>query len=246
MFLVKKLSSIYVLLRIHVSSPTSASFLTSTISRFCMLISRLAIIRGSIWFKHMQKDKQKSVMVMEFARPSTKLPTFHGSDKTTIVDQAVSYIKALEQTLENLEKVNEERLKSMSTTTLGDSSSENTYSREAFMADQAANPNNSAIPINSNPLLIPNYQTSTGFEIWSSPNLVLNVFSEDAQFSMCSTKKPCLFTTICFVFYKHNIEVLSSHISSRDNQRFYMVQAHACKERLRCISCGAKIRSSSS
>ncbi|KAF7810979.1 transcription factor bHLH95-like [Senna tora] len=211
-------------------------------------------------------------MVMEPARPTTKLPTFHGSgslsgggadsddhdniwtererrrkmrdmfgilhsmlphlhskaDKTTIVEEAVSYIKTLEETVENLEKVKEERLKSMSTTTLGNPSSENTYSREAFMADQAAELNNSAIPINSNPLLIPNYQTSTGFETWSSPNLVLNVSGEDAQFSICSTKKPCLFTTICFVLDKHNIEVLSSHISSRDNQRFYMVQAHTC------------------
>ncbi|KAF7810978.1 transcription factor bHLH95-like [Senna tora] len=158
-----------------------------------------------------QTDKQKSVMVMEPAHPTTKSPIFHGSgstgsgsggsadsddhdqistererrkkmrnmfgtlhsmlphlhskaDKITIVDEAVSYIKALEKTLENLEKAKEERLKSMSTTTLGDSSSENTYSREASMADQAAAPNNSAIPINSNPLLIPNYQTSTGFE----------------------------------------------------------------------------------
>lgn len=63
------------------------------------------------------------------------------------------------------------------------------------------------------------------FQSWSSPNVVLNICGDIAHLSVCSLKKRCLFTNICFVLDKYKIEVLSAQISSDDNRSYYLIQA---------------------
>lgn len=72
---------------------------------------------------------------------------------------------------------------------------------------------------------------SVNFQTWTSSNVVLNICGEAAQISVCSSKKPGLLTTICYVLEKHRIEVVSAHITSDSNRSMYIIQArviHAC------------------
>ncbi|GAB2291674.1 hypothetical protein Dimus_025928 [Dionaea muscipula] len=66
------------------------------------------------------------------------------------------------------------------------------------------------------------------FQTWTSSNVVLNVCGDEAQITVCSTRKRGLLTAICFVLDKYKIEVTSAHVSSNGNQTIFMIQAHAC------------------
>ncbi|RHN62177.1 putative transcription factor bHLH family [Medicago truncatula] len=157
------------------------------------------------------------------------------ADKSTIVDAAMKHIKNLEEIKEKLEKKKQEMLKSVSP--LGSESSVinsqwHPYeSREAFLADQGSssyNNNLSNAIVTSNPSnafsISPPQQV--GFQTWSSQNVVLNICGGEAQFCICSTKKPGLLTTIALVLEKHKIDVISANIMCNANGNFYMIMAH--------------------
>ncbi|MCD7465833.1 hypothetical protein HAX54_002008 [Datura stramonium] len=148
------------------------------------------------------------------------------TDKSTIVDEAVTYIKALQNTLQKLKKHKQERLQaSMKLPSVG---------REQFLADHGSTINPTAIiPTNFNnnksastPLLMNNIP-ATDFQTWSSPNVVLNICGEEAHISVCCLKKPTLFSTICYILEKHNIEIVSAQLSSDHYKNMFMIQTHA-------------------
>ncbi|MCD7449915.1 hypothetical protein HAX54_002219 [Datura stramonium] len=140
------------------------------------------------------------------------------ADKSTILDEAVSYIKTLQNTLQNLEEQKKERLQAgMKLPSVG---------REQFLADQGSAGNSAAITPTFTPLLMNNIP-ATSFQTWSSPNMVLNICGEEAHISICCPKKPALFSTICYVLEKHNIEIVSSQLSSDQYKNMFMIQAHA-------------------
>ncbi|KAJ7967471.1 transcription factor bHLH95-like [Quillaja saponaria] len=101
------------------------------------------------------------------------------------------------------------------------------YSREAFLADQVSSnlPTNNVPNTNPSTFSIPRYPVA--FQTFCNSNVVLNVSGDDAQISICSTKKACLFTAICCVLEKHKIDVITAHVSSDGSRNFYMIQAHA-------------------
>ena len=72
------------------------------------------------------------------------------------------------------------------------------------------------------------------FQTWASSNLVLNVCGGNTHFCICSGKKPGLFTVVCYVLDKHQIEVVSAHVSSDFHRMFFMIQAHVSATSL-CI-----------
>lgn len=151
------------------------------------------------------------------------------ADKSTIVDEAVSYIKTLQHTLQKLQRQKLERLQGAMNFSAYEPSlispPKLTDSREAFLADQASS-SNLAITT-AKPSNIPSVSKyPVLFQTWTSSNVVLNICGDEAQISICSPKKPGLFSTICFVLEKHNLEVLSAHISSDSNRSMYMIQAH--------------------
>ncbi|KAL4302239.1 hypothetical protein GQ457_10G020760 [Hibiscus cannabinus] len=172
-----------------------------------------------IWTERERRRKMRNM----FSGLQDLLPHLqHKADKSSIVDEAVSYIKTLERTLQNLEKQKEEKLQGC----IGLGYHEETpgsSSREAFMADGASS-NNKAINKPSESLSVS--QSAWQFQTWTSPNVVLNICGKEAQISVCSPKKPGLFATVCCILEKHRLEVTSAQVSSDSNRCMLMIQAH--------------------
>ncbi|WCJ17709.1 basic helix-loop-helix (bHLH) DNA-binding superfamily protein [Euphorbia peplus] len=183
-----------------------------------------------IWTERERRKKMRNM----FSNLHALLPQLPPkADKSTIVDEAVTYIKTLEQTLQKLEKQKQEKGKESTTICFDPPNSVPPHkipdSREAFLADQGSSSSNNAGTAaastnSSNLASISRYPVM--FQTWTSSNVVLNICGDEAQISVCSTKKPGLFTAICYVLEKHNIEILSAHVSCDSNRCFYMIQAH--------------------
>ncbi|CAN6438888.1 unnamed protein product [Victoria cruziana] len=124
-------------------------------------------------------------------------------DKSTIVDEAVAYIKQLQKTLQGLEKKKQE------------------MGREVFLADQVSC---STYQNGRGAMRFPQFPCS--FQTWTSPNVVLNICGEDAQIGICTTWKPGLLPSILYIFEKHKLEVMSAHISSDNLKCMYMFHTH--------------------
>jgi len=128
----------------------------------------------------------------------------------------VAYIKNLEKTLEKLEKQKQERVQCVSTFGCEPS---------MFVTGQGSSNNNisnAIIGTTSNALSFPVAFDKT----WASSNLVLNIFGDEAQFSICTAHKPGLMTTIGFVLEKYKIEVITANISCIGYGNACMIQAH--------------------
>ncbi|KAJ7013498.1 transcription factor bHLH95-like [Populus alba x Populus x berolinensis] len=174
-----------------------------------------------------ERERRKKMRTM-FCNLHALLPQLPPkADKSTIVDEAVNYIKTLQHTLQKLQKEKLERLQGAPT--LGYEPSliapqMQADSREAFLADQVSS-SNLAISTTKSLPSVSRYPVL--FQTWTSSNVVLNICGDEAQISICSPKNPGLFTTICYVLEKHNVEVLSAQFSSDCNRSMYMIQAHA-------------------
>ncbi|XP_075645569.1 transcription factor bHLH95-like [Castanea sativa] len=149
-------------------------------------------------------------------------------DKSTIVNEAVKYIKTLEHTLQTLQKQRIEKLQNgmiveYEAPLMITSQAEQLKLKEEFLANKESSKNFSMSAKTCQSLLIP-----PCFQIWSSPNVVLNLCgSDDAQISVCSLRKPGLLATIFKILEKHNLDVVSAHISSDNCRSLYMIHAHA-------------------
>ncbi|XVE93386.1 hypothetical protein REPUB_Repub01dG0187400 [Reevesia pubescens] len=188
-----------------------------------------------IWTERERRKKMRNM----FSNLHALLPQLPPkADKSTIVDEAVNYIKTLQQTLQKLQKQKLERLQgainfgyepklpSMMMTT----QKQVFESREASLADQVsssdlANISTASATNFSNSLSVSQFPVL--FQTWTSSNVVLNICGNEAQISVCSPKKPGLFTSICYILEKYKIEVISAHVSSDSNQSMFMIQAHA-------------------
>lgn len=167
------------------------------------------------------------------------------ADKSTIVDEAVNYIKNLQQTLHKLQKQKLEKLQTATTAFTYEPTTTTPQrlvsydiqsSREAFLADQGSCSTDLASATTTTPtttnhhvVVDPISTTSHSpviFQTWTSSNVVLNICGEEAHISVCSPKKPGLFSTICYILEKHKISVVSAHISTDSNRNMYMIQAH--------------------
>ncbi|XP_033513420.1 transcription factor bHLH95-like isoform X2 [Nicotiana tomentosiformis] len=176
-----------------------------------------------IWTERERRKKMRNM----FSNLHALLPQLPPkADKSTIVDEAVNYIKTLEHTLEKLQRQKLERLHGMATSIITSQklSADSIISREEFLADQGSTNNAAIRPTNNaaNPISMP-----AAFQTWTSPNVILNVFGEEAHISVCCPRKPGLLSSICYVLEKHKIEVVSAQISSNDHRSMYMIQAHA-------------------
>ncbi|GMP38334.1 hypothetical protein CsSME_00009618 [Camellia sinensis var. sinensis] len=152
------------------------------------------------------------------------------ADKSTIVDEAVTHIKSLQQTLQKLQRQKLERLHGLTPMNFDGQSSIITPqklpmdSREAFMADQVSSNNTNSNSSNALPVSLSRFPPL--FQTWTSPNVILNVCDDHAQNIVCSMKKAGLFTAICYVLEKHKLDVVSARVSSDQNRTMYMIQAH--------------------
>ncbi|CAN1192266.1 Transcription factor bHLH95 [Linum perenne] len=139
---------------------------------------------------------------------------FIKADKSSIVDEAITYIKTLQQTLQTLEKQKLKKLQGLSlldsehsavsvmtTTHLASASAEPT--REAFLAAQGPSKLSTLTTMMNTSSISPVLPAATVatptacvFQTWFSPNVVLNMCGDDAHICVCSRKKKGLLTTI--------------------------------------------------
>ncbi|KAJ4963513.1 hypothetical protein NE237_023452 [Protea cynaroides] len=174
-----------------------------------------------------ERERRKKMRTM-FTNLHALLPHLPAkADKSTIVDEAVSYIKTLQQTLQKLQKKKLAMLWGSSSTEFGSSSS-TVEPRELFLADQGYSNSSKNLAIttvnsSSNSLGFPRFPIS--LQTWSSPNVVLNVSGNDAQICVCTPKKPGLLTTALYVLEKHKLEVVTANISSDNYRSMYMIHA---------------------
>ncbi|KAH0451971.1 hypothetical protein IEQ34_019270 [Dendrobium chrysotoxum] len=172
-----------------------------------------------------ERERRKKMRNM-FTNLHALLPDLPSkADKSTIVDEAVSYIKALEQTLQNLQKQKLHQLmvdpSPTSTATL--------ESKVAFIADdQGKNSSrwNRKAPMFSSPTAVVLPRLPVCFQTWISPNVVLNVAGEEAFISICCVKKAGFLSAMLFLLDKYKVEVVSAHFSS-DNCSRSMCMVHA-------------------
>ncbi|KAG4110299.1 hypothetical protein ERO13_D13G040200v2 [Gossypium hirsutum] len=174
-----------------------------------------------IWTERERRKKMRNM----FSNLHALLPHLSPkADKSTIVDEAVKHIQTLEKTLQKLQKQKLDRLQEgPNPIDLGHQDT----SREAFMADQVLSGNDAAakdLIIKSNSVTVA--QPRLQFQTWTSSNVVLNICGKEAQISVCSPKKPGLFTSVCCILEKHYLEVISAHVSSQSNRSIFMIQAH--------------------
>ncbi|CAK9315801.1 unnamed protein product [Citrullus colocynthis] len=192
-----------------------------------------------IWTERERRKKMRNM----FTNLHALLPHLPPkADKSSIVDEAVNYIKVLQETLQKLHKQKLEKLNNNNNNNPSLSCSKIVHhplptTREAFLADQASSNND----MSSSTALLPHLSTTvtadnvisilppppSTFQTWTSSNLVLSVCGHHAHFCICSVKKPGLFAALCYVLDKHRIDVVSAHVSSDFHRSFFMIQAHA-------------------
>ncbi|CAG7875649.1 hypothetical protein HID58_018516 [Brassica napus] len=197
-----------------------------------------------IWTERERRKKMRDM----FAKLHALLPQLPPkADKSTIVDEAVSSIKSLEQTLHNLQMRKLEKLQY--------SSASNTTTTTAFPYDPSSSPTVLLTPISNQPHILPvgaasadsysreallaNQISSSSmnlpypcddptaeFDTWSTRNAVLNICGNEAFFSLCCPKdKSGVFTNMCYLFEKYNIDVIFASVSSNVFRSTYMIQA---------------------
>ncbi|BBG95220.1 basic helix-loop-helix DNA-binding superfamily protein, partial [Prunus dulcis] len=140
---------------------------------------------------------------------------------STIVDESVRYIKSLEKTLQTKQKQKLDKLQSTSALIASNTELAG-ETREAFLAEQQ-HPSKNLMVTNAFPASL----SPACFKTWFSPTVVVNICGPDAQFSVCSPRKPGLLTTILYILEKHELDVVSAHISSDQYRCMYMIHAHA-------------------
>lgn len=158
-------------------------------------------------------------------------------DKSTIVDEAVGYIKSLEQTFRNLERQKQERIQGALSSYNESSGSLNMTSRPPpppqriidsrpaslllLLPEQGENRSSTQTNNSNNPVSFSSLSGS--YPVWSSPNAVVNVSGSDAHISLWATKKPVLVSDIVVIIEKHRLEMVSCSINSDYFKCMYMI-----------------------
>ncbi|KAJ6971676.1 hypothetical protein D5086_025464 [Populus alba] len=179
-----------------------------------------------IWTERERRKKMRNM----FSSLHALLPQLPAkADKSSIVDEAVKYIKTLQQTLQTLQKQKVEKFQGAIIDyepSVITSLTDTVGSREASFAALGPSknfPSTSKMSQNSFSVSL----SPACFQTWFSPNVVMNMCGDDAQFSLCSTRKPGLLATVLYILEKHNLDVVSAHISSDQYRSIYMIHAHA-------------------
>ncbi|XP_068651523.1 transcription factor bHLH95-like [Aristolochia californica] len=177
-----------------------------------------------IWTERERRKKMRNM----FSSLHALLPQLPAkADKSTIVDEAVNYIKTLQHSLQKLQK---QRLEMIQGATMDFEpamvipQTAPYESRESYLADKGSSKNWAMV--NSAPAVsIPRLPHC--FQTWSSPNVILSVTGDDAHISVCASRKPGLLVTIFYILEKHRLQVITAHISSDYFRCMYMIHARA-------------------
>ncbi|XP_077240089.1 transcription factor bHLH95-like [Tasmannia lanceolata] len=172
-----------------------------------------------IWTERERRKKMRNM----FSNLHALLPHLPAkADKSTIVDEAVSYIKTLQHSLQKLQKQKLEMIRGATNDNKGSTND----SREAFLADQGASKSWDLMNPSSVASMVPQFPYY-GFQTWSSPNVILSICGDEAHISICTAKKPGLSPTIFYILEKHKLDVITTNISSDYFRSMYMIHARA-------------------
>ncbi|XP_034675635.1 transcription factor bHLH95-like [Vitis riparia] len=181
-----------------------------------------------IWTERERRKKMRNM----FSGLHALLPQLPPkADKSTIVDEAVNYIKTLQNSLIKLQKQRHEMQQGATAVdceqSIITSQALAPDTRETSLpAGDRSLKNYFSLPTNK-PNLLSVPSSSLCFQTWFSPNVVVSMCGNDAHISVCSSRKPGLLATIFYILEKHKLDVLSAHISSTQQRSIYMIHAHA-------------------
>ncbi|KAM0036093.1 putative transcription factor bHLH family [Helianthus debilis subsp. tardiflorus] len=179
-----------------------------------------------IWTERERRKKMRNM----FHQLHALMPQLHQKvDKAAIVDEAVDYIKTLQQTLQWLETKKVERLDGPSTKTTTGST------RESFLADQGSSIGKVSSSSSNSLISFPLSSTKI-FQTWVSSKVTLNVCDLDAHISICAPRKPGLLTAICYVLEKHKLEIVSADISTDELKSLFMIHVRVSNASLLSFS----------
>ncbi|CAA7405221.1 unnamed protein product [Spirodela intermedia] len=138
------------------------------------------------------------------------LESEHEDEYVAIVDEAINFSRSLEETLKGVEEASQEEDAPMEP-------------REASMTVEVKGLTDE----------IYNPRPQQEYEIcWASPNAVVSVTGDHAQISICSARRPGLLLTVAHVLEKHNLAVVSQHVSSDQFKDLILMHVQAeCHDR---------------
>lgn len=149
------------------------------------------------------------------------------TDKSSIVDEAITYIQTLEQTLKALQKQRLHKLRKPPKVVDLDSPLK-------IASAPTRSSRNSSIASNTPPLSTAPTSEAAGFRTWFFPNVVMNLCDKDAQICVCSSRKPGLLTTICYILERHKVEVVSANVCSDHQRSMFMLHVHVSLSKHTC------------
>ncbi|KAJ7516366.1 hypothetical protein O6H91_22G055500 [Diphasiastrum complanatum] len=168
------------------------------------LISLPSGKESHIWTERERRKKMNSM----FSSLQSLLPNLPPkADKSTVIDEAISYIQSLETTLLNAEVNRKAR----------------TCPSPSPSSDQRQPPQ-SSVPLSPSQAK----DMDLSFQTLSSPNALLNVCGTDAFVTVCSSRLSSL-ESLFSPLENDNLKVLNAHISTSGSKRFFNIHAQAEK-----------------
>uniref|UniRef100_A0ACD5ZEK7 Uncharacterized protein n=1 Tax=Avena sativa TaxID=4498 RepID=A0ACD5ZEK7_AVESA len=174
-----------------------------------------------------ERERRKRMSEM-FTRLHGLLPTLPDKvDKSSIVMEAIHYIKSLEGTLGELEKRKLEMQ----------------LAHGNFGAAASAGVSSSATPPAPPPVVLPGggiwpagaapappvtvaaAPAPVVLQTWSGPNVVLSLSGNDACINVCVARRPGVLSMVMAVLEKHSIDVVTSGISSDTGRSMFTIHA---------------------
>ena len=156
-------------------------------------------------------------------------------DKSSIVMGTIHYIKSLEGTLSELEKHKLEMQQARGQVGAADSgvvsSSAAGLAPTALVAlEPVVLPDAGIWPTRAAPALLVTAGTMpVGVQTWSGPNFALSLSGNDAFINVCVAWRPGVLKMVMAVLEKHNINVVTSEISSDNARSMFTVHARVSK-----------------
>ncbi|CAN1307441.1 Transcription factor bHLH95, partial [Linum perenne] len=152
------------------------------------------------------------------------------ADKTTIVDEAVTYIKSLQQTLNDLEQRKLRTVQNPPSQKVPSVSFNDGINDSLVISDGTPNDVTNVVngDVNGGEVGVPSLPLR--FNTWTSTNVVLNLCGDEAQISVCTPPGITVggegvLTVACSVLERYNIEVVTAHVSNCSfDRRMYMLQ----------------------
>jgi hypothetical protein len=175
------------------------------------------------------------VMCMQISLVFRSIVVFQ-ADKSSIVMEAVHYIKSLEGTLSELEKRKLEMQLAQgevvgATANTGVSSLAAMPAPTSLVAPAPIVLTGAGIcPTETSPTPpVTAAPAAVGLQTWSGPNVVLSLSGNEVCISVCVARRPGLPTMVLEVLEKHNIDVVTWGISSDNARSMFNIQARVSK-----------------